>query len=71
MLPEYQAQAKQLEEKVDAFKRLAGMEEKVDRLGKELQWAMVTELQKVRLRASCLDSHTLQYSIHHCSVLVL
>lgn len=48
MLPEYQSQAKKLEEKVDTFKRLTDMEEKVKWLEMELQWAMVAELERVR-----------------------
>lgn len=48
LLPEYQSQAKKLEEKVDTFKRLTDMEEKVKWLEMELQWAMVAELERVR-----------------------
>ena len=47
LLPEYEAEAKRLEEKVDTFKRLTDMEDKLDRLRKELQWALVTEIEKV------------------------
>ncbi len=47
MLPEFEAAAKKLEEKVDTFKRLTDMEGKVERLQKELQWALVAEIEKV------------------------
>lgn len=47
LLPEYEADAKKLEEKVETFKRLTDMEGKVDKLQKELQWALVAEIEKV------------------------
>ena len=47
LLPEYEAEAKKLEEQVDTFKRLTEMEDKVDRLKEELQWAMVAEIERV------------------------
>ncbi len=48
LVPEYEARAKQLEEQVEAFKRLKEMEEKIEDLEKERQWAIVVEIENVR-----------------------
>ena len=50
MLPDLEAEAKRLEEKVDTFKRLTDMEGKVKRLEEELQWALVAEIEKVNAK---------------------
>ncbi len=50
MLPEYESEAKRLEEKVETFRRLSDMENKVASLEKEMQWALVIEIQKVSSR---------------------
>lgn len=47
LLPDYLAEAKKLEEKVETFKRLTDMESKVARLEQELQWALVIEIEEV------------------------
>ena len=47
MLPDLEAEAKKLEEKVDTFKRLSTMEGRIEELQETLQWALVAEIEKV------------------------
>ena len=47
LIPQYERQAKELEEQVQTFELLREMEEKVQQLEKELQWALVIEIEKV------------------------
>lgn len=46
LVPQYEKQAKELEEQVQTFERLREMEEKVRELEKELEWAMVIQIEK-------------------------
>ncbi len=48
LILEYETRAKQLREQVQAFELLREMEGKIEELEKELQWALVIEIENVR-----------------------
>ena len=50
LVPQYEKQAKELEEQVQTFERLREMEGKVRELEMEMEWAMVIQIEKVSVQ---------------------